>query len=230
LTAREEARAIVRRSLPDRPEAHVLDRIAVFVYADDPISEAGLRAQLRARPGMDVVDAAQVDHANVAVVVLSSLDDPGLRVVRAIERNGCPRVVLVSDALDETAVVAAVEAGANTFLRRQDASPDRIEAAIRAATSGDGMVPPDVLGRLLDQIGQMSRNVLAPRGLTFSGLTDREVDVLRLVAEGYDTSEIARTLSYSERTIKNVLHDMTSRLNLKNRSHAVAYAVRAGLI
>ena len=61
-------------------------------------------------------------------------------------------------------------------------------------------------------------------------LRSREVDVLRLVAEGYDTAEIARTLSYSERTIKKVLHEMTMRLQLRNRSHAVAYALRAGLI
>ena len=72
--------------------------------------------------------------------------------------------------------------------------------------------------------------MLAPRGLTFAGFTDREIAVLRLVAEGLDTSEIARELSYSERTIKNVIHDVTSRLQLRNRSQAVAYAMREGLI
>ncbi len=72
--------------------------------------------------------------------------------------------------------------------------------------------------------------MLAPRGLTFTGLTDREVDVLRLVADGYDTTQIAETLCYSARTVKNVIHDVTTRFNLKNRSHAVAYAMREGLI
>ncbi len=61
-------------------------------------------------------------------------------------------------------------------------------------------------------------------------LREREIAVLQLVAEGYDTGEIARKLSYSERTIKKVLHDLTMRLQLRNRSHAVAYALRAGLI
>jgi DNA-binding NarL/FixJ family response regulator len=56
------------------------------------------------------------------------------------------------------------------------------------------------------------------------------VEVLRLVAEGLDTGEIAKRLSYSERTIKNVIHDVVTRLNLRNRSHAVAYALREGLI
>jgi DNA-binding NarL/FixJ family response regulator len=91
-------------------------------------------------------------------------------------------------------------------------------------------VPPDLLGRLLAQVGRLQRQVLAPRGLNFAGLTEREVAVLRLVAEGHGTSEIARRLSYSERTIKNVLHDVTSRLNLRNRSQAVAYALREGMI
>ena len=72
--------------------------------------------------------------------------------------------------------------------------------------------------------------MLAPRGLTFSGLTDREVRVLRLLAEGFDTAEVGRQLFLSERTVKNVVHDVTSRLNLRNRTHAVAYALRQGLI
>jgi len=96
--------------------------------------------------------------------------------------------------------------------------------------SGDGEVPADLLGRLLEQVGRLQRQVLAPRGLTFTGLTPRETDVLRLVADGLDTSEIASRMCYSERTVKNVLHDLTTRLQLKNRTHAVAYAVREGLI
>ncbi|PZS33496.1 MAG: helix-turn-helix transcriptional regulator, partial [Pseudonocardiales bacterium] len=65
---------------------------------------------------------------------------------------------------------------------------------------------------------------------SFSGVSDREAQVLRLVADGFDTAHIARQLSYSERTVKNVLHDVTARLQLRNRSHAVAYALRAGII
>ena len=91
-------------------------------------------------------------------------------------------------------------------------------------------VPGDLLARLLHQVGRLQRQVLAPRGIDLSGLTDREIAVLRLVAEGLDTSEIARRLCYSERTIKNVIHDVTSRLQLRNRSQAVAYAMREGLI
>jgi DNA-binding NarL/FixJ family response regulator len=67
-------------------------------------------------------------------------------------------------------------------------------------------------------------------GLNVAGLSDREIQVLKLVADGLDTRDIAVALNYSERTVKNVLHDVTSRLQLRNRSHAVAYAIREGLI
>jgi DNA-binding NarL/FixJ family response regulator len=86
------------------------------------------------------------------------------------------------------------------------------------------------LGQLLGQVGRLQRQILSPRGLTFTGLTDREIKVLRLIADGHDTNEIAQELCYSQRTVKNVVHGVTTRLQLRNRTHAVAYAVREGLI
>ncbi len=206
------------------------DRIPVFVYAADPISQAGLASQLRNRPEIWVVDDADVDRAAVAIVSADEVDEETARVVRAVQRNGCPRIVVVVARLDDAGLLSAIQAGACGLLRRADAVPERLVAAVQSACKGDGTVPPDLLGRLLDQVGRLQRQVLAPRGLTLSGLSEREVDVLKLVADGFDTSEIAIKLSYSERTVKNVIHDVTTRLQLRNRSHAVAYAVRQGLI
>ena len=137
---------------------------------------------------------------------------------------------MVVTRLDDASLLAAVEAGSCGILRRSEAVADRIVEAVLTAAKGDGSVPPDLLGRLLDQMSRLQRQVLAPRGLSLSGFTDREVDVLRLLSEGWDTAEIASKLAYSERTVKNVIHDITARLQLRNRSHAVAYAVRQGLI
>jgi DNA-binding NarL/FixJ family response regulator len=206
------------------------ERIPVYVYATDPISQAGMVAQLRAQAEVRIVEEVDLDSASVALVIADDVDDELTRVIRALQRNGCPRVVAVVTKLDDTGVLAAIEAGACGLLRRSEAVPRRLVAAVKAAAVGDGTVPPDLLGRLLAQVGSLQRQVLAPRGLTFSGLTDREVKVLRLVAEGCDTAEIAHRLSYSERTIKNVIQAVTTRLNLKNRSHAIAYALRQGLI
>ena len=203
-------------------------RIPVFVYSSDPISQAGLASQLRTRSELQVVD--DVDTAVVAIVLVDEVDDQTVRVTRALQRNQCPRVVLVVTRLDDNALLAAVEAGVCGLLRRHEAQPERLLAAVAAAAGGDGSLPPDLLGRLLGQVGRLQRQVLSPRGITLSGLTERELDVLRLVADGLDTAAIAEKLAYSERTIKNIIHDVTTRLQLRNRAHAVAYAVREGLI
>jgi DNA-binding NarL/FixJ family response regulator len=204
--------------------------IATYVHGLDPISRAGVISQLRMRPEVRVVDEMEVDEATVAVVVTDQLDDDTIREMRALRRGDTPRLVLVATVLDESALVAAAEVGVVGLLRRMDATPDALVRTIRRVAAGDGEIPPDLLGRLLDQLGRLQRQVLAPRGLTFAGLAPREIEVLRLVADGYDTAEIAERMSYSERTVKNVLHDLTTRLQLRNRSHAVAYAVRQGLI
>lgn len=202
----------------------------VFVYSDDAISQAGMRTQLRGLPDIHVVDDADIDDAEVAVVIVDSLDEATCRVVRGIQRNGCPRIILVAGVLDDATLMMAVEVGACGVLRRREATSERVAAAITAAASGDGTLAPDLLGRLMTQFGKLQREVLAPRGIGPAGLSEREVEVLKMLAEGHDTAAIARSLAYSDRTIKNIIHDVTVRLNLRNRSHAVAYAVKSGLI
>ena len=206
-----------------------MDRIPVAVHAEDPLSQAGVASQLRSRPEILIVEPGSRTQPRVAVVVADSVDEPTMHQLRTLQRASC-RTVLVVTRVDDAGLAAAVEAGMSGLLRRSGATGDRLAAAICAAERGEATVPPDLLARLLDQVGRIQRQVLTPRGLAFSGLTEREIDVLRLVAEGYDTTEIAEKLAYSERTVKTVLHDVTTRLGLRNRSHAVAYAVRQGLI
>jgi DNA-binding NarL/FixJ family response regulator len=111
-----------------------------------------------------------------------------------------------------------------------DATADRLVRAIKLAAAGHGDLPPELVRHLLDHVGQLSRNLLTPRGLSFAGLTGREHDVLQLIADGMSTREVATRLAYSERTIKNVIQDLTLRLNVRNRTQAVACAVRNGWI
>jgi len=207
-----------------------VSRISVYVYASDPISQVGVASQLRQRPEVAVVDQANIDGAEVAVVIAESVDDALVRILRAIQRGGVPRTILVATMLDDAAVVAAAEAGVSALLRRHEATPERLTDVIRRVAAGEAEMPPDLLAKLLGQVGKLQRQVLSPRGLTFSGLTEREIEVLRLVANGCDTAEIARVLCFSERTFKSILHDVTTRLQLRNRAHAVAFAVREGLI
>jgi DNA-binding NarL/FixJ family response regulator len=205
-------------------------RIPVHVAAADPLSRAGTISHLRASGDVSIVDGDQLEAGGVALVVADEVDPETTRAIRALRRRGVERIALLVGRLDDKGLLAAVEAGVGGVLRRSDATPHNLASAIRAVAAGDGLLPPDLLGRLLDQVGQLQRQVLAPRGLTFSGLTERELAVLRLLADGLDTGEVGQQLFYSERTVKNIVHDVTSRLDLRNRTHAVAYALRQGLI
>ena len=203
-------------------------RIPVFVFAHDPVLQAGVQSQLRGQPEIEIAEAP--DRSRVAVVVADQVDNDVTTAMRGLQRNGVPRIIGVIALLDASGVISMAEAGACAMLRRRDSTTAALVHAVQLADRGDGSLPPDLLGGLLAQVGRLQQEVLAPRGLSFSGLADREVEVLRLVADGLDTSEIAQRLSYSERTIKNVIHDVTTRLNLRNRAQAVAYVVRQGLI
>ncbi len=158
-----------------------------------------------------------------------AVDKQTIDLIRGLHWAGRPVVLIVTD-LGSSDVTAAVEAGATGLIRRASATPGQLLSAICGAVNGEGFLPPDLLGGLLNQVRQVQTQVLASRGLTLSGISERERDVLRLVSEGCDTREIGRQLSYSERTVKNVLQDVTRRYGLRNRSHAVAYALRQGLL
>jgi DNA-binding NarL/FixJ family response regulator len=205
-------------------------RIRVVVAGGDAILQTGVAAQLRSRPNILVLDEEDARSADVAVVIGETLDEPCRRLVRSLERNECLPVVLVVTDVDDAALMAAVEMGVCGVLRRRETTPEGLESAVKTAAKGDGAMAPDLLRRLMVQTTRLQRHVLAPLGFGPSGISDRELDVLRLLAEGFDTAEIAGKMSYSERTIKSIIHALTVRLNLKNRLHAVAYATKAGLI
>jgi DNA-binding NarL/FixJ family response regulator len=204
-------------------------RLPIYIYSADPILHAGIAAQLRGRPETHIVEGTDLDSARVAVVVCDTVDEDTARAVRALQR-GSLRVVLVVTNLDDANLLAGIDAGASAFLRRSEAVAERLASVIVATASGDGSVPPDLLGRLLTHVSNIQSSVLSPQGMTLTGLSEREIEVLRLVADGLETSEIAERLCYSERTVKGVVHAITTRLRLRNRAQAVAYAVRLGLI
>jgi DNA-binding NarL/FixJ family response regulator len=206
------------------------EQIPVVVCAADPLSRAGIISQLRRVHGFSIASVDDPPSGAIALVVADGMNDDVAGDLRALRGRGINRVVLLVARVDDRDLLAAVEAGVSGVIRRSEATAGNMAAAIRSAAAGEGTLSPDLLGRLLRQVGQLQRQVLTPRGLTFSGLTERETSVLRLLAQGHDTAEVGRQLFYSERTVKNIIHDVTSRLELRNRAHAVAYAIREGLI
>lgn len=195
-------------------------RLAVSVLATDPLVRAGLRSELRDKPGIDLAD----DPADAEVVVAVAESALGELLTSPT------RLVLIADEPRQAELWQAVELGLAVLVPRAEATTPRLLRAIVDASQGRGDLPPEHLGTLLRSLSQLQKDVLAPRNLTLAGLSYRETDVLRLLAEGLDTGQIAQQLSYSERTVKNILQGMLTRLGLRNRTHAVAHAMRLGLI
>ncbi|RSN07970.1 helix-turn-helix transcriptional regulator [Streptomyces sp. WAC 05977] len=206
-----------------------MEPIRVAVQATDSITQTGLASFLQTRSEVAVLDVDMVTEQDVLLVQADRMTPQIVASLRQGDLAMVPKVLLVGD-LRENDVLSAVECRVVAVLPRSRTSGDRLIEAIVAAGSGRGLMPPDLLGKLLDSVRRLQHDVLSPRGLSAAGLTSREVDVLRLMADGWDTGEIAEKLCYSERTVKNVIYELTSRLNLRNRPHAVAYAMQAGII
>ena len=204
-------------------------RVVVEIHATDPISRAGAVHHLCRHPGIALAEEGRTEGVAVAVVIADSVDESVLQTLRRLTRGGLGTVVLVVGRIRESQLLEVVECGVGTILWRHEADAARLLQSVLAAARGDGNLPTDLLGRLLTQVGRMQRSATEGTAVPV-GLSERETDVLRLVADGLDTTEIAARLSYSERTVKNVLHGLTSRLHLRNRAHAVAYALREGYI
>jgi DNA-binding NarL/FixJ family response regulator len=222
------ARDLRRPATPGRGLA--VHRVRLAIHAPDPLSEAGLTGYVARRPDLEVLPAGRAAEADVVVVVAPLLNAALMEQLRGLSGEQPTRFLLVLDRLGDADLLSAVEVGVAAVLWRAEAGPERFVEVLLAVSRGGSELPAELQGRLLEDVARLQRTVLAPRGLTASGLDTREVDVLRFIAAGLDTSEIAQKMAYSERTVKAILYGLMSRLNLRNRSHAVAYAMRAGIL
>ncbi|MGW0937773.1 response regulator transcription factor [Streptomyces sp. NPDC002666] len=217
-----------------RTHSPLRERILVAVDAGrDPISYAGIVGQLAQSTSVKITS---FDHEpggaslRVALVVAETVDEERLSVLRRIQRTTRAQSILVIGSITEQALLPALAAGAVGVILREQATPDHLESVINVVANQGGHLPPTLLANLLTTVGRVQDTVPAQRGLAFARLQEREIDVLRLVADGLETAEIATKLGWSERTIKKIIQGVTTRLQLRNRSHAVAYAMREGHI
>ena len=208
----------------------------LFVLDTHTIYRRGLVACLDLLEEVEsVADAERVRDAWEHPALFAAdivLIDPALPgggdFVGAVREATGARVIVCSSDGAHDAVVSALQAGAVGYLRKDELTPESLAASIRAAANGTGVVTSDLLEPLFSHAngngnGSTSRPVAAT-------LTEREQQVLALIAAGHPTREVAQELCYSERTVKNVLHDVVTKLNARSRSQAVAFAVREGLI
>jgi NarL family two-component system response regulator LiaR len=207
--------------------------IRVLIVDDHGVVREGLRAYLDLEPDIEVVGEARDGQEGVRRtqellpdVVLMDLVMPVMDGVDATMRikqhQPDTHVIVLTSFLDDERVVPAIKAGATSYLLKDVAAPD-LARAIRAARAGQAQLHPEVARRLMQQVTTPRK---AEAG---AGLTDREREVLRLLAEGRSNKEIARTLVVSERTVKGHVSNILGKLGLQDRTQAALYAVRHGL-
>jgi DNA-binding NarL/FixJ family response regulator len=212
---------------------------SVLLVDDQELVRAGLRTVLDSQDGIQVVGEAAngreaIDRARELRpdVVLMDVRMPELDGIAATRElvhdgDGRPRVlVLTTFDLDEY-VFEAVKAGASGFLLK-DATPARLAAAIRAVDAGDALLSPSVTRRLVERFAS------APAGPDLDGplgeLTDRELEVLELVARGLSNTEIAERLVVSMPTVKTHVGRVLMKLGLRDRVQAVVFAYESGIV
>jgi DNA-binding NarL/FixJ family response regulator len=209
--------------------------VRIFVVFRDTIYVRGLHSTLAAGAGVESVDCATSialawEHEallDADVVVLDSDLGGAVAFVREIGGQCAARVLLCLGEVSRGEVLEAVGNGVGGVLARDSLTPDRLSAAVGAVAAGIFALDAGVLG-VLD--GSVERLGEGRRGGVVGGFAPREQMVLRLVAAGLSNREIAQRLSYSERTIKTILHDVVIKLGVKSRSQAVAMAVRERMI
>jgi DNA-binding NarL/FixJ family response regulator len=212
------------------PQQVLNDTVSVAIHAPDGIIRAGLLSCLEQDRRLRETPPDAIDEADVIAVAVDVADASALDLLRELRDARDARFVLVAGKQWQADISAAVDCGVRAVLWRDNFTPAVFIRTLITVADGGGSFPPTLQGTLMEQVQWTQREVLAPRGLTTSGVSPREVDVLRLVAEGSELSEIAAKLSYSERTVKYILYGLMKRFQLRNRAHAVSYAIRAGII
>jgi DNA-binding NarL/FixJ family response regulator len=213
-----------------------MNRIRVLIVDDQPLMRAGFKSVLEASGQIEVVGEAETGEQALQRarlldpdVVLMDVRMPGMDGIEATRMMPRQKVlVLTTFGLDEY-IVDALRAGASGFLLK-DAPVDELIAAVRAVAAGDAQLSPAVTRRLLDQVARRLPTAVAHEAGPMADLTDREHEVLRLMAGGLSNAEIAQALVVSEPTVKTHVSKVLQKLGLRDRVQAVIYAYENGVV
>ncbi|WP_181767257.1 response regulator [Streptomyces albidus (ex Kaewkla and Franco 2022)] len=218
----------------------------VIIVDDQAMVRAGFAALLSAQSDIDVVgeapDGAQgVDlcrrtHPDVVLMDVRMPEMDGLEAARKLLDPGSaggsahrPRVLMLTTFDVDDYVYEALRAGASGFLLK-DAPPADLIAAVRIVAEGEALLAPSVTRRLIADFARQRPAPRASRNLQLNGLTDRETEVLELLARGRSNSEIADSLVLAEQTVKTHVSRIFTKLRLRDRAQAVIFAYESGLI
>ena len=214
----------------------MIEAISVLLVDDHSMVRQGVRAFLVTQPDITVVgeagsgqEAVQLAEQHVPDVILMDLIMPGMDGVEATRRvkQVSPRsqVVVVTSYHEDEHIFPALKAGALSYLLK-DLSSEELASAIRKAAVGDAVLHPHVAARVIKEL----QGPRAERVNPFTELSERELEVLKLIADGMSNAEIAAKLFLSEKTVKGHVSNILSKLHLVDRTQAAVYAWREGIV
>lgn len=212
------------------------EQITVLLVDDHALVRQGVRAFLETQPDITVVAEAASGKEAVSLaaeyapdVALMDLIMPGMDGVEATRRltTSSPRtsVVMLTSYHDDEHVFPAIRAGALSYVLKE-IGPDELADAVRKAAAGEAVLHPRVAARVVRELHGARRE--APNA--FHDLSDRELEVLRLIADGCNNAEIAARLYLSEKTVKSHVSNILGKLHLADRTQAAVYAWREGVV
>ena len=210
-----------------------MDRITVLIVDDHPVVRHGLRTFLELQDDLGVVGEEKTGAEGVALVeelvpdvVLMDLVMPDVDGIEATRRirglSPSTRVIVLTSFAEDDKLFPAIRAGATGYLLK-DVEPQQLVDAVRAAHRGEPLLQPKVAARLMQEVASEG----GPEAV--QGLTERELEVLQLLARGLPNKLIARELVLSEKTVKTHVSNILAKLHLSDRTQAALYAVRRGL-
>ena len=212
-------------------------KIKVLIVDDHQVVRQGLHTFLELQEDITVIGeagdgstAVEMVHRLKPDIVLMDIVMPGLDGIAATQqvKSAYPetKVIALTSFTEDDKVFPAIQAGAASYLLK-DVTPDVLVEAIRAVQRGETRLHPDIARKLMDQV---ARQTGVDRDVQRNTLTDRELEVVQLVAQGQSNHEIAEKLVISEKTVKTHISHILSKLNLEDRTQLAIYAIRNNLV
>lgn len=208
--------------------------IKILIADDHAVVREGLRSYIQIQPDMDVVGEAingievvkkaRSMKPDIILIDIVMPQQNGIEAIKQLKQEEIPsRIIVITSFAEEDKIFPAIKAGALGYLLK-DSSPEELVQAIRDVHRGESYLHPTIARKVIDDL---SRDDALP--LTDEPLTSREVDVLKLIAQGYSNRKIGERLHLSDRTVGKYTSNILDKLHLANRTQAALYALREGI-
>ncbi len=214
----------------------MIDKISLLITDDHALVRQGIRAFLELQPDLTVIGEADSGEAAVRMatelvpdVVLMDLVMPGIGGVEATRQvkqvSPHSQIIVLTSYYEDEYIFPALRAGALSYVLK-DVGPDELADTVRKAARGESVLHPRIASRVVQELRGTRRDT--PN--LFTDLSDRELEVLRLIADGLSNAEIASRLVISEKTVKGHVSNILSKLHMLDRTQAAVFAWQQGLV